>query len=420
MESAAGGNSAACGAGRECDMLNCVDQPAAYSGRLLMTRASDMREGMMAAWHSIARVGLALALGSGLGIRIVAPVPADAQAQSVPVSEVPFYAEWAASPHADAKSEEFTHWNSDGTIPVPCSRCHSTPGFRAYIGLDGGTAGVPRPAPTGTVITCIACHNEKTATLASVTFPSGIKVDHLGPSARCMTCHQGLESTSSVNKALEGLRPDEIAPKLEFINVHYRAAGATLLGNQVKIGYQYPGKVYKGRFAHPAPYNNCIACHNQHSTAVRVTECTTCHTNVAGREDLSRIRVTKTDYDGAGNTSEGMAQVVAHLEDRLHAAILVYARQVAGKPIVYDAEEFPYFFVDTNGNGKVDPGEAKFPNRYKSWTPRLMKAAYNYQFAIKDPGAFAHNAPYVIELLEDSITDLAAKVKIDTAGMIRP
>ena len=56
-------------------------------------------------------------------------------------------------------------------------------------------------------------------------------------------------------------------------------------------------------------------------------------------------------------------------------------------------EVYPYFFNDNNGNGEADKDEAKFPNRYKSWTPRLMKAAYNYQFVTKDPGAFAHNRP---------------------------
>ena len=35
-----------------------------------------------------------------------------------------------------------------------------------------------------------------------------------------------------------------------------------------------------------------------------------------------------------------------------------------------------------------------------------MRAAYNVQLATKDPGAFAHNAKYVIELLSDSIADV--------------
>jgi len=38
--------------------------------------------------------------------------------------------------------------------------------------------------------------------------------------------------------------------------------------------------------------------------------------------------------------------------------------------------------------GRIDEGEAA----YVTWTPRLLKAAYNYQYAQKDPGAAVHNA----------------------------
>ena len=97
-----------------------------------------------------------------------------------------------------------------------------------------------------------------------------------------------------------------------------------------------------------------------------------------------------------------------------------YAKTVAKKPVVYTPEVYPYFFNDNNGNGAADKDEAKFPNRYKSWTPRLMKAAYNYQFVTKDPGAFAHNSAYASELLLDSLADLGTKVKVDIAKATRP
>ena len=47
---------------------------------------------------------------------------------------------------------------------------------------------------------------------------------------------------------------------------------------------------------------------------------------------------------------------------------------------------------------------------FDAWTPRLLKAAYNYQTSIKDPGAFAHGGKYIIELLYDSIEDLNTKL----------
>ena len=93
---------------------------------------------------------------------------------------------------------------------------------------------------------------------------------------------------------------------------------------------------------------------------------------------------------------------------------------VAGKPIAYTPEVYPYFFVDLNGNGTADKDESKFPNRYKAWTPRLLKAAYNYQFVVKDPGAYAHNPTYATELLHDSLADLGAKVTVDLAKAVRP
>jgi hypothetical protein len=93
---------------------------------------------------------------------------------------------------------------------------------------------------------------------------------------------------------------------------------------------------------------------------------------------------------------------------------------VAGKPIAYTPEVYPYFFVDVNDNGTVDKDEAKFPNRYKAWTPRLIKAAYNYQFVVKDPGAYAHNPTYATDLLHDSLADLGAKVTVDLAKSVRP
>jgi hypothetical protein len=37
-----------------------------------------------------------------------------------------------------------------------------------------------------------------------------------------------------------------------------------------------------------------------------------------------------------------------------------------------------------------------------------------------DPGAFAHNGRYVVQVLHDSIQDLAKKVPVDTARLQRP
>ena len=346
---------------------------------------------------------------------------ASAPAGMVPAADVPFYAEWAASPHARRDSEVFNHWNKEGSIPAVCARCHSTPGFLDYLGADASAAGkVDHPAPIGTVITCVACHNDKAVNLTSVTFPSGLKAEHQGNDARCMTCHQGVESTDSVNRVVSGLGDDQVDPKLDFVNVHYKAAGATLFGTMAKVGYEYPGKTYAGRLQHPQPYGRCLGCHQTHALTVKFNDCAACHREVTDKASLHKIRVTKDDRDGNGDVNEGVAHEIEHLREKLHAAILDYGRSVAGKPIVYAPDVYPYFFFDTNGDGKADKDEARYPNRYKAWTPRLLKGAYNYQFVTKDPGAYAHNPAYAVELLHDALNDLGTRVKVDLAKAKRP
>ena len=91
-------------------------------------------------------------------------------------------------------------------------------------------------------------------------------------------------------------------------------------------------------------------------------------------------------------------------------------RSTAGTPIIYASHNYPYYFIDTNANGAVDEGENIYPNLYVGWTPRLLQAAYNYQYASKDPGAFAHNSKYVIQVLYDSLEDMGR----DVSGMTRP
>ena len=326
---------------------------------------------------------------------------------------------WIASPHGDRKSESFVHWNKDGAVPESCATCHSGPGLLDFLGADGTLAGkVDGPAPIGSPIDCVACHNQAATDLEQITFPSGAVMTETSASAVCMVCHQGRESSDSVNAAIAGGEDDAVNGDLGFLNVHYRAAAATLFGGSVRGGYQYEGKTYAERFVHVPDFNTCTTCHDPHTTkVVAVDQCVACH---KGAETVRDIRITPADIDGDGDVKEGIRAEISTLHEKLGAAILLYAAETTGKPVAYDAHAYPYFFNDLNENGVSDPDEAKFPNRYQSWTPRLLRAAYNYQFLAKEPGAYAHNPRYAIQLAYDSLEDLSSKAAVDMAGMSRP
>lgn len=344
------------------------------------------------------------------------------------VKDVPFEAAWAGSPHNDAEAEAFVHWNEDdpAEVPTSCATCHSTPGYQDFLGADGSAAGtVDAAAPIGTTVQCVACHNAVTATMSSVTFPSGVVVEGLGPEARCMVCHQGRASMVQVDAALEknGLLEDldKSVPELGFINVHYYAAGATLYGGVTQGGYQYEGKTYDAKLRHVEGYDTCVGCHNPHTTELKIDECAVCHEGVASKEDLRKVRMNGSlaDYDGDGNVEEGISEEMDGVRALLLTAIQTYATEVNSAPIAYNAAAYPYFFYDTNTDGQAGDDESVSDNGYKTWTGRLERAAYNYQVSLKDPGAYAHGGKYIIQVMYDSIEDLnsvlATPVDLSTA-----
>ena len=204
--------------------------------------------------------------------------------------------------------------------------------------------------------------------------------------------------------------------------MHYFPAGATRYGTDAKVAYEYAGKSYAGRFAHVAGVNTCTGCHEPHGGAVSVAKCGGCHQGVQSVADLSNVRMSSTgDFDGNG-TEEGIAREIANLHRELYAAIQQYARTVGGSSIAFTPEAFPYWHMDTNGNGKIDPEELRPANRYPAYTPRLMQAAFNYTFVLRDPGAAYHNGRYTLQLLYDSLESLVAsgKAGVTMGGKVRP
>lgn len=360
-------------------------------------------------------------------------LPADV----VAMDQVPFYALWMGSGHAKADAAAFTHWDADkpAEIPVTCAGCHSGLGFQDFVGADGSAAGVvDKPAPVGTVITCITCHNNATAKLDSVKFLSDVEIKGVGANAICMSCHQGRATKVQVDAQIEKFKATDldavVAPIKDgdkevafgFINVHYYAAAITLYGTEVKGGYEYEGKAYDAKNDHEPAYDSCIECHNTHTLEVKVQECAGCHEGVATTEDLKKIRMvsSSSDYDGDGDIAEGMYSEIEGLQKILMGAIQSYGKDVIKAGLVYDPATYPYWLADANNDGAGDTTDTGATG-FTSWTPRLLKAAYNYQVSIKDPGAFAHGNKYIIQLLYDSIEDLNAKLptKVDMSKMQR-
>lgn len=359
------------------------------------------------------------------------------------VVEIPYHAEWEGSAHNAVDSEPFRRWddaseNPDG-VPTTCAKCHTTAGYRDYVGADGSEAlkvDAAVPAKDSQGIQCVACHNPVTTfQMTSVAFPGfetdengepqPIVIEGLGDSARCMVCHQGRESKASVDAQITKFAVTDVdavvAPikddkgndvKFGFRNIHYYAAAATLYGTEVKGGYEYEGKVYDGKFRHVSGIDSCIGCHNPHTLKVKVDTCAQCHEGVATVEDLKNVRMVSStsDYDGDGDVAEGVAFEIQGLEEKLMTEIQTYAKAKAGTGIIYDAATYPYWFADADGDGAADKNAEGKAVGYSTWTARLLKATYNYQVAVKDPGQFAHGGKYIIQLMHDSIEDLGGDV----------
>lgn len=322
--------------------------------------------------------------------------------------------------HFAGSTEAFRHWDAEGEVPGSCAKCHSADGLPTFI--KNGATIATHPANG---FMCTTCHDEANwpalYAVNEVTFPSGSKVTFgEGKGANlCLQCHQGRESTTSVNRAIGSFADDQVALKddgsaaLSFRNVHYFAAGATLFGTDAKGAYEYEGKEYLGAHAHVAAGFDCSSCHDVHALEVKVEACAACHPAVS--EGLEAIRFTQGDFDGDGDSAEGIAGEVDTMAEKLYDAIKAYAAEKS-VGIVYNAAAYPYFFEDADGDGNADKNAEGASVRYSKWTPRLLRAAYNYQYALKDPGAFAHNAKYVMQFLYDGIQDLGG----DVAGMTRP
>ena len=118
-----------------------------------------------------------------------------------------------------------------------------------------------------------------------------------------------------------------------------RLAGTKAVGAELAAR-----KAYDAKFAHVASKDVCFECHDQHSLKVRVTDCATCHVDRNGEpivtatpatdeeyeaaiEKLHDVRMAGTinDFNGNGDTREGVYFELTGLRDKLYDAIRAYA-----------------------------------------------------------------------------------------------
>ncbi len=362
--------------------------------------------------------------------------------------------EWSRSSHADFTGEPFRHWDVDGAIPASCARCHSKYGYIDYL----PDRVVNSAAKLGSKISCAVCHTDdgdgttrfarRTSgdALDSVVFPSGAGLSLGNASNMCMVCHQGRASKVQVDTAIANDPIDNSINNLTFINIHYFAASATLLGTEAKGGYEYDNQVYEGRLVHVPARDTCIECHmgrtadlneNNHTIFPKTEYCAICHTSVPvpdDPDDASRFRsirfppVGGIDYNGNGNVTEGIYREIwgtgvngtDNVVNRLLLAIQAYAAANRPARIAYNPATFPYWFKDLNANGVVDANEAVSSNGYNVFDAPLLRAAFNYQVVQKEPCGYVHNPRYVLQLLFDSIRDLDPNAVNTLTVLIRP
>jgi len=273
-------------------------------------------------------------------------------------------------------------------------------------------------------VQCAACHNDAATDYTDVTFPSGAVIAS-GTDSACVTCHSGMGAGLGVDKnklvvAAGAGADDTVLEKSSLMGPHYFHAAAVHSGADGKSGYEYAGKTYAGTFVHDEKVNECTECHDPHTLYVvkaadsKDSVCSTCHSNVKSYADY-RMVPGKVDYDGDGQV-EPVAAEIEGFEALLKEAVTKYSAEKLGKALGFNFDAYPYGYVDTNVDGKIDEAESVFANGYNTYSPRLLRAGFNLLFSHKEPGAYVHNAKYVLQLMYDSIEDLGS----DVTGLTRP
>src|SRR5690606_21499976 len=108
---------------------------------------------------------------------------------------------------------------------------------------------------------------------------------------------------------------------------------------------------YDVRLRHTPDQQTCVQCHDPHTTRVQWDNCRECHFDVEDgvtARDIRMIASFNVDYDGDGDTVEGIYDEIVGLQEKLYVAMQRYAAEVVGQPMCYGSGR-PYWYNSSSG-----------------------------------------------------------------------
>ena len=263
------------------------------------------------------------------------PPPARRSSSRPTPSQVPFYDAWTMSPHSDSTAQAFNHWNTQGSVPVECARCHSRQGFIDYLGGDGSAPlVVDQPAPTGSVVDCQTCHRPGRQHAGAGDLPFGRDRHrprrrgplHDLPSGTIVRAHRRRRDRGrGARRRRHGQRRCSSSQTSTTRRPPPRSTGAGR-----RAATSTPGRATTCGSATSTAPTPASTCHDPHSTQVNFTTCATCHAGVTDLAGAQQIRMESSigiDYDGDGNVSGGISDEVNGLFKKLGTAIVDLRRR---------------------------------------------------------------------------------------------
>jgi hypothetical protein len=332
-----------------------------------------------------------------------------------------------------------------------CYQCHNGLGAIDYMNNVQGTSDA-RIVWGDSTVTCWTCHDPHTSKIeANVRVPVKLSYNSLfvdsvkNPEGGidkfmdgtdipagvengkvCLFCHQGRESGLTVFLRIQAkgidpyTDPNTVIGGLSLANPHYLDSGALLWSKNAWEFFfnNVPQQYSTGIQAHQEL--NCMDCHmtpatvnaetgvilGSHTWRPQIETCQKCHPGAqeirrplprrAGDPATSINIPASADYDGDGVVKTAFEEIGTindpDFGDSGLLGQLKGALQAQG--IFYDPDSYPYFFNAQGGT-------------FNQFTSNSMAAAFNLTWIFKSGTCIPyHNAPYVVQILQDSLVAL--------------